>query len=84
MTTIFAGSVMQELRKLLSRIGQFGRGKMDDKEMESLKNKLEYLIRETNKLQQRYRKATGRRLIPPVRLDGFKSQFEVREVENGN
>jgi hypothetical protein len=55
---------------------------MDDKDFEKLKNKLEFLMRETNKLQQQHRRETGQRFHMPVRLDGFKSNYEVREVED--
>jgi hypothetical protein len=50
-------------------------------EMESLRNKIEFLIRETNKLQQRHRKETGQTFVPPLRLNEFESNYEVREVE---
>jgi hypothetical protein len=57
-------------------------GEMTTQEFAKLKNKLEFLMRETNKLQQQHRRETGRRLIVPARLDGFESKFEIREVEN--
>jgi len=55
---------------------------MTDKEYELLKNKLEFLIRETDKLQQQYWDETFRRFVPPLRLTKFKSKFEIREVED--
>jgi len=54
---------------------------MDEKEFKLLLNKLEFLARESNKARLEYRRHTGRGYRLPLRMDEFKSKFEIKEIE---
>ena len=56
---------------------------MTEEDFSLLQNKLEFLIRETNKLQQRHRVETGRTFVPHLRFSEFKTKFEIRRLGNG-